>query len=70
MIVMAENIHFIRLVDHEVTDDDHYTKLLFLECGIAKLNPQQNSQHEYLNSHKFKTSYFLLFTSSSPMEER
>jgi len=70
MIVVAKNIHFTRLVDHDVDVDDHHTRLVFLVCRVAKLNQQKKSQHEYSNSHKLKTSYPLLFTSSSPMEER
>jgi hypothetical protein len=43
MIIVAKNIHFTRLVDHDVADDDCHTKLVFLECGVAKLNPQQKA---------------------------
>jgi hypothetical protein len=69
MIIVVEGIYFTIFVDHDV-GDDHHIGLVFLKCGVAKLNPQQKSQHEYLNSCKLKTLYFLLFTSSSPMEER
>jgi hypothetical protein len=64
---VAKGICFTRLVGHDVIDDCH-TGLVFLERGVAKLNPQQESQHEYLNSHKLKTLTPLLFTSFSPME--
>jgi hypothetical protein len=70
MIIVVKDIYFTILVDHDVGDDDHHIRLVFQERGVAKLNPQQKSQHEYLNSHKLKTLYPLLFTSSSPMEER
>jgi hypothetical protein len=40
--------------------------LVFLERKVAKLNWQQELQHEYLNSHKLKTLAPHLFTSSSP----
>ncbi len=70
LIVVVEDIYFTILVDHDVGDDDQHIGSVFLECRVAKLNPQQKLQHEYLNSHKLKTLYPLLFTSSSPMEER
>jgi hypothetical protein len=70
LIIVVEDIYFTIPLDHDVGDDDHHIGLVFLECGVAKLNPQQNLQHEYLNSHMLKTLYPLLFTSSSPLEER
>jgi hypothetical protein len=61
---VVEGICFTRLVGRDVIDDCH-TRLVFLECKVAKFNSQQELQHEY---HKLKTLAPLLFTSSSPME--
>jgi hypothetical protein len=58
---VAKGTCFTRLVGLNVTDDCHII-LVFLERGVAKLNPQQESQHE------LKTLAPLLFTSFSPME--
>ncbi len=59
---MAKGICFTRLVSLDVTNNCH-TILVFFECRVAKLNLQQELQHEYLNSHMFKTLVPLLFTS-------
>jgi hypothetical protein len=64
---VVKGIYFTRLVGCDVIDDCH-TRLVFFECKVAKLNPQQELQHEYLNSHKLKTLAPLLFTSFSPMQ--
>jgi hypothetical protein len=58
---VAKGTCFTRLVGPNVINDCH-TRLVFLELGVSKFNLQQESQHEYLNSHKLKTLALLLFT--------
>jgi len=63
---VVEGICFTTLVGRDVIDDCN-TKLVFLEHKVAKLNPQQELQHEYLNSHKLKTLAPILFTNGRKM---